>query len=103
MTVRYNPAITALNHTTLRAKGYMFPLEQTVQQRHFLLSPYPPSCPFCLPAGPSELIEVTTQKPLPFSYDAITLEGTFTLAMIPDDIKEGIFYHLHKASIAPAN
>jgi hypothetical protein len=97
--IHTNPAITRLNHTTIQAKGFMFPLEQTAKQTHFLLSPYPPSCPFCLPAGPTELMDITADKPFPFTYDAITVKGVFELVTNQENIKEGMLYRLQHAAL----
>lgn len=73
--------------------GYMFPLQASGDQAHFLLSAYPPSCPYCLPGGPTELIEVIDSKPLRFSYEPITIHGAFQL-LRGDDLKEGMFYRM---------
>ncbi len=73
--------------------GYMFPLQASGDQGHFLLSAYPPSCPYCLPGGPTELIEVTDSKPLRFTYEPITIHGVFQL-LRGDALKEGMFYRM---------
>ena len=76
----------------------MFPLDQFGKQTHFLLCPYPPSCPFCLPAGPAELIEVHPVDAADFSYDAVTVKGTFRL-MQPGDNDGGLFYSMDDAQM----
>ena len=32
--------------------GFIYPLEGGLKHEHFLLTAWPPSRPFCLPAGP---------------------------------------------------
>ena len=55
------------------------PLDQAEGQKHFLLSALPPSCPFCFPAGPDQLIEIFSKSPVNYSYDPVKIEGTLTL------------------------
>ncbi len=93
----YNKAIENLDQKELTARGYMFPLDVIGKQGHFLLSPYPPSCPFCQPAGPNELIEIKMQDPIEFSYDPITIRGHFELMTKDKDIGQGVFYRMENA------
>jgi uncharacterized protein len=51
--------------------GFLYPLEGGVSHDHFLLTAWPPSCPFCLPAGPSQMVEVFCAEPVDFSEGAI--------------------------------
>jgi len=95
----FSADIKALGGKISTAKGYMFPLDQFGKQTHFLLSPYPSSCPFCLPAGPGELIEVIPTNPMEFTYDPISVQGRFELLESGDDIKEGMFYRMRDAEI----
>jgi hypothetical protein len=95
----FTPEIKKLDQKTLIAKGYMFPLDAFGKQTHFLLGPYPPSCPFCLPAGPNELIEVKPDEPMKFTYDPVTVKGKFELLQSDDDIKQGMFYRMENASL----
>lgn len=90
----YSDGIKALNGKTVSIKGFIFPLEQSGKQTHFLLSPFPPSCPYCLPAGPSQLIEVWMKSPVKFTYGAITVKGRFEILEKQDEIKSGMFYRM---------
>jgi len=89
--------IKKLDQQTETARGYMFPLDAFGKQTHFILSPYPSSCPFCLPAGPNELIEVKPDEPMAFTYDPVTVKGKFELLQSDEDIKQGVFYRLENA------
>ena len=91
--VTFGKDIQALNGKTVTISGYMFPLQASGGQEHFLLSAYPPSCPYCLPGGPTELIEVSDSEALPFTYERITVEGIFQL-LNGDDLQGGMFYRL---------
>lgn len=85
--------VQELDGSGVTITGYMFPLQASGDQGHFLLSAYPPSCPYCLPGGPTELIEVTDSKPLRFTYEPITIHGAFQL-LRGDALKEGMFYRM---------
>jgi hypothetical protein len=93
----FTSEIKKLDQKNLVAKGYMFPLDAFGKQTHFLLGPYPPSCPFCLPAGPNELIEIKPTDPMKFTYDPIIVKGKFELLQSDDDIKQGMFYRMENA------
>lgn len=91
--VEFAEDVKKLNGHDITITGYIFPLEASGDQRHFLLSAYPPSCPYCLPGGATELIEVTDSQPIKFTYDAITIHGKFEL-LSGDALKEGMFYRM---------
>ena len=98
---QYAAEIQAADHQSVTMRGYIFPLEVAGEQRHFLLSAYPPSCPYCLPAAPTELVEVTLKEAEPFTYEAITVQGQFELVTDAKDLQEGRFYRIQQASIVP--
>lgn len=85
--------VKKLDNQEVTITGYMFPLQASGEQSHFLLSAYPPSCPYCLPGGPTELIEITESNALKFTYQPITIHGTFIL-LGGDALKEGMFYRM---------
>lgn len=93
----FTKEVQALDQTTITISGFMMPLEETEQQKHFLLSKYSPSCPFCMPGGPNEIIEVFCDKPVAFSFNPVTLTGQMELVKDANDW--GIFYRLKKASV----
>lgn len=79
-------------------KGFMFPLGAAEKQNLFLFGPFPLNCPYQYHVGPNLVIEVHTDKtPIPFTYDAITLKGTFEL--VPSDPEYGVFFRLKDAKI----
>jgi hypothetical protein len=64
-------------------------------QRHFILSPKPPSCAFCIPAGPDEMVEVFSRTPVRYSLEPVTVAGTF--AVLRND-PGGLFYRMGDAA-----
>lgn len=97
--LRYVPefpeAVSALDGTTVKIRGFVFPLDQAEKQSRFLLTAYPPSCPFCLPAGPSMMVEVLApDDPVEFVGDPVLMEGRF--AVLQDD-ETGLFYRMTDA------
>ncbi len=91
--VEFSKKVKALDGSDVTISGYMFPLQASGGQEHFLLSAYPPSCPYCLPGGPTELIEVSDSEALPFTYDKITIRGQFGL-LGGEELNEGMFYRM---------
>lgn len=98
MAVRYPADILALAGKSVRITGYMFPLQGAEGQSHFLLSAYPPSCPYCLPAGPAELIDVEAAEDVGFTYGALTVAGVFAPLEDKDDLANGFIYRLTSAA-----
>jgi len=91
MTVDVAPQVRALDGTDVTIAGFIYPLEGGETHKRFLLSAYPPGCPFCLPGGPAELVEVECADPVKFSYDPVTLSGRFSV--LKDD-PGGLLYRL---------
>lgn len=55
--------VKKLNGQTIKISGFMLPLENTEKFTQFLLSKHTPTCYFCPPGRPNEIIEVYTTKP----------------------------------------
>ena len=89
--MKLDPTLKDLSGTKVKVAGFMFPLDEAEQQKHFLLSVYPPSCPFCMPAGPEGLIEVLADKGITFDYNLIKIEGTIEF---PDKDPMGLKYRV---------
>jgi hypothetical protein len=90
----YRPEVKALDGREAKLMGFIFPLEGGLTHDHFLLTAWPPSCPFCLPAGPSQMVEVFCRDPVEFTDGAIMMAGTFEL--LHED-PSGLYYRLHEA------
>jgi uncharacterized protein len=97
---QWSTQVKALRNKTVRVNGYMMPLENGEKQRHFVLMAYPPSCPYCMTAGPTKLIEVKATSAVKFTYDPVLLEGKLVLL---DRDESGLFYRLDGAKPVRAN
>jgi len=76
--------------------GFLYPLEGGVTHGHFLLTAWPPSCPFCLPAGRSQMVEVFCEEPIEFTEGAIMMAGT--CGVLEDD-PSGMYYRMDNARL----
>jgi len=90
----FSDVLKSLDGEEIKLAGFIYPLEQAEKQSHFLISGFPPGCPFCLPAGPDQLVEVFMAEPVPYSDDPVILSGRFELLY---DDPSGLMYRLHDA------
>jgi hypothetical protein len=90
----YSAEIKALDGRDVKLMGFIFPLEGGLEHERFLLTAWPPSCPFCLPAGPSQMVEVFCEEPIEFTEGAILMAGRFELL---EDDPSGMYYRMHDA------
>ena len=92
--IAYTPEVRRMNGKEVTVSGFMVPLEAKEDFRHFLLSSRAPSCAFCPPGEPNELMEVFTAKPMKWQEEMVTLSGTLVL---PDGGNKGVFFELKDA------
>jgi uncharacterized protein len=90
----YSAEIKALDGQEVKLMGFIYPLEGGLEHRRFLLTAWPPSCPFCLPAGPSQMVEVLCEEPVAFTEGAILMAGKFELL---EDDPSGMYYRMQGA------
>lgn len=90
----FKPAILELDGKEVKLVGFIYPLEAGATHRRFLLSAAPPSCPFCLPGGATDLVEVNAATPVDFTWDLMAVKGRF--AVLHDD-PSGLLYRLDGA------
>lgn len=95
----FTPEVKALNGKAATIKGFMFPLDEAEDQTLFLIGPFPLSCPFQYHVGPALVVEIHTDsgKPVKFSYDPVTVTGTFEV--VPKDMENSTFYRLKNARL----
>ncbi|GAB5520763.1 MAG: hypothetical protein RhofKO_30140 [Rhodothermales bacterium] len=92
------PDVASLAGQEIKIEGFIMPLEQSQEQRHFILSGNPVAgCNFCMPGGPESMIEVKADTAVEFSYDPVTIVGT--LEILKDD-PNGLIYRLTAANPA---
>ncbi len=89
------PEVKKISGTQITVEGFMLPLESTLSHSHFLLSKRTPTCPYCMPGGPTEVIDVYMQKPIDYSNGILFLTGTFKLV---DDEKSGLYFRLENTT-----
>jgi hypothetical protein len=96
MTKSFTDEVKALDNQTIQIMGFLYPLEGGVAHDRFLLTAWPPSCPFCLPAGPTLMVDVQAAEPVEFSEGAILMAGRFDLL---ENDPSGLFYRLEEATL----
>lgn len=88
--------VKKLEGQILRVSGFILPLESSEKFTHFLLSKRTPTCAFCPPGGPSEIIEVYTKAPIEWDDGLVIIEGKFGFTNNQD---LGVFFQLTSAEI----
>lgn len=96
MVPQFDRQILALDGKDVKLHGFMLPLDVGKAQRHFLISAAPPSCPFCLPAGPEAIVEVFARDPVAYSLEPIVVNGKLTIVKADPS---GLLYRLNQAEL----
>jgi hypothetical protein len=91
---QFSKDISALDKKEVKLQGFMLPLDMGERQKRFLLVALPPSCAFCLPGGPEQMVEVVAKNPVKYGFDPIVISGK--LAVLKDD-PMGLYYRLTDA------
>ena len=91
---QFSKGITGLDKKEVKLQGFMMPLDMGEKQKRFLLVALPPSCAFCLPGGPEQMVEVVAKNPVKYGFDPIILSGKLTV--LTDD-PMGLYYRLSDA------
>jgi len=89
-------SVVALDKKEVKIQGFMMPLDMGEKQQRFILTALPPSCSFCLPGGPEQLVEVQAKTPVKYGFEPILLSGR--LAVLRDD-PMGLYYRLTDAVV----
>ncbi|OYW79003.1 MAG: hypothetical protein B7Z26_08790 [Asticcacaulis sp. 32-58-5] len=95
--IAYTPEVKAMEGKPVTISGFVMPLESTEKFKHFLLSKRTPTCFFCPPGEPNEIVEVFTKKTIKWSDGIVTVTGTFTFTSNPD---LGLFFQVKDADSA---
>ncbi|HXG28732.1 MAG TPA: DUF3299 domain-containing protein [Nevskiales bacterium] len=91
----FPPELRRLDGQNIRLAGFMIPLDPEERQRRFMLSASPPNCYFHLPGGPATLVEVESQKGIPFRDEVLVLSGRLRLLT---NSGTGVFFRLEQAA-----
>lgn len=93
--ITYTPEVKALEGKQMTVSGFMMPLDATETFKHFLLSKRTPTCGFCPPGEPNEIVEVFTSSPIAYDEGIVTVTGTMHFTNNPD---MGLFFQLKNAA-----
>src|SRR5881227_2791767 len=74
----FSKEILALDKKEVKVIGFMVPIEPDAKHKHFVLSAVPPSCPFCMPAGPESMVEVRLKTGIDYEVNPIVVSGKFS-------------------------
>ncbi len=98
MVPEFGPRIQELDKKEVKLYGFVMPLSTSAKQKHFLLSPLPSHCPYCVYQGPDSLVEVIAKTPVEYNqWEPIVVTGKFELV---NDTQ--LFYRLNNAeSVKP--
>ncbi len=80
MLPEFSAQVKMLDKMDVRLYGFVLPLSTSQKQKHFLLSPLPSHCPFCVDQGPDSMVEVIAKTPIEFTpWDPVVLSGKLEL------------------------
>jgi uncharacterized protein len=95
--ITFTPQVQAMDNKPFTISGFMLPLESTETFHHFLLSRRTPTCPFCPPGEPNEIVEVFSKAPMKWEEALVTLSGTMHLT---HDADKGLFFQMKDGVLA---
>ena len=91
---QFSKGVEALDKKEVKLQGFMMPLEMGDKQKRFILTSMPPSCAFCMPGGPDQLVEIQAKTPVKYGFEPIVVSGK--LVVLKDD-PMGLYYRLTDA------
>ena len=91
---QFSDNVIKLDRKEVRVQGFMMPLDMGERQKRFILTAVPPSCAFCMPAGPDALVMVQAKSPVKYGFEPIVMSGK--LVVLKDD-PMGLYYRLDDA------
>ncbi len=92
--ITYTSGVKAIDGKKVTISGFMQPLEAKDKFSHFLLSKNAPTCAYCPPSKPNEVVEVFTSGQVMWKQDLITISGTLILV---NDGSRGVFFQMKDA------
>jgi hypothetical protein len=92
---KFTDEVRKLNKKKVKLYGFMLPTQAGETQKEFILTPYPPSCPFCLTMGPDSVVQVIVDKPAKVTFEPVVVSGSFVTL---DDDPSGFYYRITGAS-----
>lgn len=95
ITAKLTPEIRAMNGKTVSVDGFMLPMDGAENSSHFLLSKRTPTCFFCPPGEPNEVLEVFSTKGIRYGDAMLHMQGRFELT---NNTENGVFFVLKDAT-----
>ncbi len=92
----YPPEVKALDGKMVTITGFMLPVETTVKFKHFILAKRTPTCPYCPPGEPNEIIDVWLDQKVEYTENLLTITGTFGFM---NNQQFGMFFKLTNGKI----
>ena len=96
--IEYTPYVKSLENKNITISGFIFPLESSETFKHFLLSKRTPTCNFCPPGEPNEIIEVFTDNPIKWDENIVKISGILNFT---SDENLGVFFQIKNATLIP--
>lgn len=90
----FGKSVAILDKKEVKLQGFMMPLDMGEKQARFILAALPPTCSYCMPGGPEQMVEVQTKTPVKYGFEPIVVSGRFTV--LRDD-SMGLYYRLTDA------
>jgi uncharacterized protein len=94
---KFTDELKKMNAKPVKLYGFMIPTQAGETQKEFVLTPYPPSCPFCLTMGPNSVVQVICDEPAKVTFEPVVVSGK--LAVMESD-ESGFYYRITGASAA---
>lgn len=89
----FGPQIQELDKQEVKLYGFVLPLSTGTKQKHFLISPLPSHCPYCVSQGPDSIVEVLAKDAVEYNqWEPIVVSGK--LELVNDQY---LFYRLTNA------
>jgi len=95
--IDYTPQVKAMVGKPITVSGFLMPLDPTETSKHYLLSKRTPTCPYCPPGEPNEIVELFTTKPIKWTENMVRFTGTMKFTTNPD---LGLFFQLNDSEMA---
>lgn len=80
MLPEFSAQLKELDNQEVKIYGFVLPLSTGTKQKHFLISPLPSHCPYCVSQGPDSMVEVLAKTPVEFNqWEPIVVSGKLEL------------------------
>lgn len=99
ITISLTEPVKALVGKEMTISGFVLPMDDgqhTGKTMRFLLSQRTPTCTWCPPGDPNEVVQVTVDSPMDWKGTELTVSGPFSLV---NNTNNGIFYHISASSV----